>query len=315
MDGSAAEAHPRELRSASDGAQRGTKAAASNAIGLLVNLLIVIINDKTWVQSHRMSSSDRILFSLGITFLVLGPSLLHIIFLVSPNVERSVRLSTLFLSVRMCLDASSLWFVTLLNVLYWVKICNFQRSVFLLLKRNLSPETHRLLLGCVLISAFTTLPCSVRSYTPELGTGRNGTEFNISKGVLSLLISLTLSSFVQFIINVTSASLLMNSLGRHIQKLQRNSGGLWNLQTEAHVGAMKLMVYFLLLYILCSVATLILHLSSSVRMDFETRSVCMVISTFYIPGHSVLIILTHPTLKSKTKQILCFNKQWNIGSH
>lgn len=148
---------------------------------------------------------------------------------------------------------------------------------------------------------------------PEYVMEKNGTKFNVSKGTLSLVISLFLNSFLQFIINVTPASLLINSLKIHIQKMQRNSTGFWNSWTEAHVDAVKLMGCFLLLYIPYTVATLFQYFLS-VEMDLGTRSMYIIISTFYIPGHSVLIVLTYPKLKSKAKKIICFNKQWNISS-
>ncbi|XP_008695551.2 taste receptor type 2 member 4 [Ursus maritimus] len=286
--------------------------AILNFAGLIVNLFIAVVNYRTWLKSSRISSSNRILFSLGITrFLMLGLFLLNIIyFLISPNVERSVHLSTFFLMCWMFLDSNSLWLVTLLNALYCVKITDFHHALFLLLKRSLSLKIPRLLLACVLISAFTTLLYVVLRQTscfPEFVPGRNGTGCDISESVLSLVISLVLRSFLQFIINVTSASLLIHSLRTHIQKMQRNATIFWNPQTEAHVGAMKLMTCFLILYIPYSVATL-LHYFPFVGMDLGAKSICMVISTIYPPGHSVLIILTHPKLKTKAKEILCFNK-------
>ncbi|XP_039716746.1 taste receptor type 2 member 4 [Pteropus medius] len=280
--------------------------------GLIVNLFIVVVNYKTWVESRRSSSSDKILFSVGITrFLMLGLFVLYInYFLISSDAERPVRISNLYLFSWLFLDSSSLWFVTLLNVLYCVKITNFRHSVFLLLKRNLSPKTPRLLLACVLSSAFTTLLYAVvgQTFLPKFAAGRNGTVFDITEGILSLVISLGLSSFLQFTINVTSASLLIYSLRRHIQTMRRNASGFWNPQTEAHVGAMKLMVCFLLLYVPYAAAALFLYLPSDIEVGLEFRSACLIISTFYSPGHSVLIILTHPKLKTKAKKILCFNK-------
>ncbi|KAK1335077.1 hypothetical protein QTO34_004653 [Cnephaeus nilssonii] len=68
------------------------------------------------------------------------------------------------------------------------------------------------------------------------------------------------------------------------------------------------MGYFLLLFIPNTVSTLFQYFPS-VEMDLGTRSMCIIISTFYIPGHSVLIVLVHPKLKSKAKKIICFNKQ------
>uniref|UniRef100_A0A8C9CNB4 Taste receptor type 2 n=1 Tax=Phocoena sinus TaxID=42100 RepID=A0A8C9CNB4_PHOSS len=251
-------------------------------VGLIVNLFIVVVSYNTWVKSHRISSSDRLLFSLGITrFLILG---LNAVFFISANME-------------------SLWFVTLLNALYCVKIANYQPSLLLLLKQNLSPKMPWLLLVCMLISVSTTLLyVMLRQKAPppsEFVAGRNDTVFDITEGILSLVTPLVLSSFLQFIINVTSASLLISSLRRRIQTMQRNAAVLWNPQTETPVGALKLMIYFLILYILYSLASLLHYLPSSVGMDLGAKSIYVIISTIYPPGHSVLIILTHPKLKTK----------------
>ncbi|KAL2777774.1 taste receptor type 2 member 4 [Daubentonia madagascariensis] len=279
-------------------------------VGIITSLFITVVNYKTWVKSHRISSSDRILFSLSITrFLMLGLFLLNITWLFSSHYKRSDFVSSFFAFCWMFLDSSSLWFVTLLNSLYCVKITNFQHAVFLLLKRNISPKISRLLLACVLISAFTTLLYVVLSQTSrfsELVTSRNGTLFD--EGVLSLLASLVLSSFLQLIINVTSASLLIHSLRRHVQKMQRNATDFWNPHSEAHIGAMKLMIYFLILYIPCCVANLLHYLPFYVGLDLGTKSICLIFASLYSPGHSVLIIITHPKLKTKAKKILCFNK-------
>ncbi|XP_008565177.1 PREDICTED: taste receptor type 2 member 4 [Galeopterus variegatus] len=289
-----------------------TASVIFNFVGIIMSLFITVVNYRTWVKNHGISSSDRILFSLGITrFLTLGLLLLSTIYFISPNVERSVYLSAFFLLCWMFLDSSSLWFVTLLNILYCVKISNFQHSVFLMLKRNISPKISRLLLICVLISAFTTLLYVVLSQTspfPELVTRRNGTLFDMNEGILCLVASFFLSSFIQFIINVTSASLLIHSLRRHIQKMQKNATVFWHPQTEAHVGAMKLMIYFLILYIPYSIATLIHFLPSYVGMGLGVRSICRIIATLYPSVHSFLIIFTHPKLKTKARKILCFNK-------
>ncbi|XP_021119378.1 taste receptor type 2 member 4 [Heterocephalus glaber] len=283
-----------------------------NCVGMIMNLLITVVIYKTWVKSHRISSSDKILFSLGISrFLMLGLFLLNLFYFIVLNSERSVYLSIFFVLFWRFLDSSSLWFVTLLNCLYCVKITNFQHSVFFLLKRIISQKITRLLLTCMLISAITTLlyfGLKQISHFPKFVTGRNGTLFDFSEGILTLLVSLVLSSLFQFILNVTSASLLVHSLRRHVQRMERNSTGFWNPQTEAHVGAMKLMIIFLILYVPYSAATLLYYLPSYTRMGPGVRAICLIISSIYSPGHSLLIILTHPQLKTKAKKILCFNK-------
>ncbi|KAM6168492.1 taste receptor type 2 member 4 [Erethizon dorsatum] len=279
---------------------------------MIMNLFITVVIYKTWVRNHRITSSDRILFSLGISrFLMLGLFLVNIFYFIASNAERSFYFLTIFPLFWRVLDSSSLWFVTLLNCLYCVKITNFQHSVFLLLKRIISQKITRLLLACMLISVITTLLYFVLrqiSHFPEFVTGRNDTLFDLNDSILTLVVSLVLNSLFQFILNVTSASLLIHSLRRHVQRMERNSTGFWNPQTEALVGAMKLMIYFLILYVPYSAATLLFYLPSFTRMGPGVRAICVIIASLYPPGHSVLIILTHPQLKIKAKKILCFNK-------
>ncbi|XP_037691924.1 taste receptor type 2 member 4 [Choloepus didactylus] len=284
-----------------------------NSVGLIVNLFIAVVTFKNCVKRLRLSSSDRILFSLAITrLLMLGLFVLNIIFVfIAEFAERSIYVPKFFLLCWVFLDSCGLWIVTLLNTLYCVKLTNFQNSIFLLLKRNLSSKTPRLLLACVLIPAFTTLlyvVLSKRSLFPESVSSMNGTVFNIYEEMSSLMTFLVLSSFLQFIINIISASLLINSLRRHIQRMQRNTTKFWNPQTEAHVGAMKLMIYFLILYIPYSVTTVFPYISFFEKMNLGAKSICFIIPSFYLPGHSVLIVLTHPKLKAKAKKIFCFNK-------
>nr|XP_058930803.1 taste receptor type 2 member 4 [Kogia breviceps] len=194
------------------------------------------------------------------------------------------------------------WFVTLFQALYCVKIAKYQHPLFLLLKQNLSPKVPWLLLICMLTSVLTTLLYVVlrqKALPSEFVAGRNGTVFDISEGILSLVTPLVLSSFLQFIINVTSASLLISSLRRRIQTMPRNATVLWNPQTEAHVGALKLMIHFLILCILYSVAALLPYLPSSVGSGLGAKCIYMIISTVYPSRHSVLMILTRPKLKTK----------------
>ncbi|XP_004608410.1 taste receptor type 2 member 4-like [Sorex araneus] len=280
-------------------------------LGLTASLFVVVFNGKNWMESRRIASSDRLLLGLGVVrcFLMTLFLLKRICFIVSPALVRSAQISISFLVCWMFLDSVCLWFVTLLNTLYCVKISNFQHSVFLLLKQNLSPKIPGLLVAGVLISAFITLlyiALRLTLYPPEPVSGKNSTEFD-AKNILSSVAFFILGSSLQFIVNVTSASLLIHSLRRHIQKMRRNASGFWNPQTEAHVGAMKLMICFLVLYIPYSAATMLYYLRSFARLGVGVRALCMIVSSIYHPGHSVLIILTHPKLKAKAKRILCFN--------
>lgn len=281
-----------------------------NFVGITANLFIIVVIYKTSVKSHRISSSDRILFSLAITrFLTLGLFLLNI-FYTAANALRSVYFSMFFQICWKFLDSNSLWLVTLLNSLYCVKITNFQHPVFILLKRTISAKTTGLLLACLLISAFTTLlylMLTRMSHFPEHIMGRNDTLFDLSEGIFTLAASLILSSLLQFLLNVTFASLLIHSLRRHIQTMKRNTTSFSNPQVEAHMGAMRLMICFLLLYIPYSV-TALLYFPYNARKSLRVHAVSMIITVAYPLGHSVLLIITHHKLRAKARKIFCFYK-------
>ncbi|XP_021517023.1 taste receptor type 2 member 4 [Meriones unguiculatus] len=287
-----------------------TVSVVFNFVGLIANLFIMVVLYRTWVKSHRISSSDRIIFSLAITrFLTLGLFLLNIVYNAT-NAGRSVYFSIFFLLCWRFLDSNSLWLVTLLNSTYCVKITNFQHPLFLLLRRTISAKTTGLLLSCLLISAFTALLHFVlgqMSHFSEHLTGRNDTLLDLSEGILTLAVSFFLSSLLQFMLNVTFASLLIHSLRRHIQKMQGNRTSFWNPQTEAHMGAMRLMICFLMLYIPYSIASL-LYLPSYEKKNLKAQAVCLIMSAAYPPGHSALLIITHHKLKAKAKKIFCFYK-------
>lgn len=280
------------------------------SVGFTANLFIAVFSCKNWMKSHRIVSSDKILFSLVVARILMPALFLFylICLFTSSDILRLVNRS-FFNVFLLFIDTCSLWFVTLLNTLYCVKISNFHHSVFILMKQNFSPKIPWLMLAVVLIAAISNLPYIVlipAATSSVLVPEKNGTDFSFKENSLLLLIPYALSFSLQFIMNVMSASLMIDSLRRHIQKMQRNVTGFWNPQTEAHVGAMKLMIYFLILYIPYMAFSLFLYLPSYFSMKLGTRFICMAISTIYHPGHSVLIILTNPKLKTKAKHILCF---------
>ncbi|CAO2603290.1 Taste receptor type 2 member 4 [Lemmus lemmus] len=287
-------------------------------LGNLVNGFIGLVNGSHWFKNKKISLFDFIITSLALFRIIL----LWIIFIdgliivFSYHTHDSGIVMQLIDVLWTFTNHFSLWLFSCLGVFYCLKITNFQHPVFILLKRTISAKTSGLLLACLLISAFTTLlylMLTRMSRFPEHTTGRNDTLFDLSEGIFTLAASLILSSLLQFVLNVTFASLLIHSLRRHIQTMKRNTTGFWNPQVEAHVGAMRLMICFLLLYIPYSIAAL-LYFPSYARKSLRVHTVSMVISAAYAPGHSVLLIITHHKLRAKAKKIFCFYRQWNFVS-
>ncbi|XP_051856800.1 taste receptor type 2 member 4 [Antechinus flavipes] len=280
-------------------------------IGIVGNLLIMTVNCRTWIQSKNFSSFDMILCNLSITrciclclmFLYL---MCHLIFLESKYPEL---MAVIILNAWIFLDSWSLWIVTLLNTFYCVKIASFNHSLFLWLKRNLSMKTPWLLVACLLVPLFSHFLSLLISKIPNSiqENVSNSTMVSTRDSVFLMMAPVILSFSLQFIINLVSCSLLISSLRKHMQEMQKNANSFWNPQTKAHVGAMKVMIYFLILYIPYSIARLIVFLPSLEIKNFWLRGILTVINCSYSPGHTIFIILLHPKLKARVKNILWCN--------
>ncbi|XP_020853696.1 taste receptor type 2 member 4 [Phascolarctos cinereus] len=282
-------------------------------IGIVGNLLIMTVNCRTWIKSKNLSSFDMILSSLSITrciclcliCLYLSSTLLF------PKNECHKLMYSIILTAWLFLDSCSLWIVTLLNIFYCVKIANFNHSSFLWLKRNISLKTPWLLLACLLVPVSSHFLIMLVSKIPNfIGSSkenvRNSTMVHTS-GSFLVVVSLGLSFSLQFVINLVSCSLLISSLRRHIQEMQKNASSFWNPQTEAHVGTMKVMIYFLILYVPYSIARLITFFPSYGIKNYWIKGISTMINCTYSPGHTIFIMLLHPKLKARIKNILWCN--------
>ncbi|XP_043821489.1 taste receptor type 2 member 4 [Dromiciops gliroides] len=282
--------------------------------GIVGNLLILAVNCRTWIKSKNLSSFDTILSSLAITRCIcLCIMFLYLVFsLIFLESECPVLIYAMILNSWIVLDSCSLWIVTLLNIFYCVKIANFNHSLFLWLKRNLSLKMPWLLLACLLVPVFShflsillsKIPSSIDS-TQE--NARNSTNISSRGSIFLIVASVVLSFSLQFVINLVSCSLLISSLRRHMQEMQRNANSFWNPQTEAHVGAMKAMIFFLILYVPYSIARMIIFLPSTGIRNYWINGILLVVNCTYSPGHTIFIILLHPKLKARIKNILWCN--------
>ncbi|XP_074122785.1 taste receptor type 2 member 4 [Sminthopsis crassicaudata] len=280
-------------------------------IGIIGNLLIMTVNCRTWIQSKNFSSFDMILCSLSITRCIcLCLMFLHLMFnLFFLESKYPEFMAIIILNAWIFLDSWSLWIVTLLNTFYCVKIASFNHSLFLWLKRNLSMKTPWLLIACLLVPLFSHFLSLLISKIPNSlqENVSNSTMVSTRDSIFLMMAPVILSFSLQFIINLVSCSLLISSLRKHMQEMQKNANSFWNPQTKAHVGAMKVMIYFLILYIPYSIARLIVFLPSLGIRNYWLRGILTVINCSYSPGHTIFIILLHPKLKARVKNILWCN--------
>lgn len=113
----------------------------------------------------------------------------------------------------------------------------------------------------------------------------------------STKIYLNLVTLFPFSVSLISFLLLILSLWRHTRQMQLNASGHRDPSSEAHVGAMKAVISFLLLFIAYHLAFLIA--TSSYFMPETELAVIFgeLIALIYPSGHSFILILGNNKLR------------------
>ena len=112
---------------------------------------------------------------------------------------------------------------------------------------------------------------------------------------------LHLGVILLFIQNLIICVLLLSSLWRHNMRMQSNDTGFSDPSTEAHIKAMKVLVYFIILFILNFVGTAIQISSVTVPENKLLFIFGMTTTVLYLWGHSLILILGNRKLKKRER--------------
>uniref|UniRef100_A0A286Y3V8 Taste receptor type 2 n=2 Tax=Cavia porcellus TaxID=10141 RepID=A0A286Y3V8_CAVPO len=284
-------------------------------IGIIVNSFIVAVNVTIWIQKKAVSNSGKILLFLSASRIALQ-SLMMVEIISIYTFPITFFKSIIFRMYKVCftfLSCCGLWFAAVLSFFYFVKIANFSYPLFLKLKWRISGLIPWLLWLSVLISFSSSMSfhrniCIV-SYNSSTSHHPNHTETFVAKPAVFF----NLGVFIPLIIFIMTATLLIISLKRHTLLIKSSTTGSRDFSIKAHMGAIKAISYFLILYIF-NAAALFLFLSFSNRF-FWTVLLKIIIST-YPAAHSILLIQDNPGLRRAWKQIqpqihLC-PKEWIV---
>nr|XP_027779817.1 taste receptor type 2 member 7-like [Marmota flaviventris] len=276
------------------------------SVGILGNAFIALINFMNWVKNRKIASIDLILTSLAISRICL----LYIILLdcsilvLYPDVYatgKQMRIIDFFWTLT---NHLSVWFATCLSIFYFFKIANFFHPLFLWMKWRIDRVVLKTLLGCLAFSVFISLPVTKNlnddfRHCVKAKWRRNLTlKCRIKKTTYaSTKIYLNLVTLFPFFVSLISFLLLILSLWRHTRQMQLNASGHRDPSSEAHVGAMKAVISFLLLFIIYYLAFLIA--TSSYFMPETELAVIFgeLIALIYPSGHSFILILGNNKLR------------------
>ncbi|NP_001034959.1 bitter taste receptor Modo-T2R41 [Monodelphis domestica] len=235
-------------------------------LGIMANAFIVVVLGREWVRCHRLSPSDMILISLGISrFCLQWVGMINCFYYFLHRTQYNTGLARQYFGLYWdFLNTSTFWFGTWLSVLFCVKIANFTHPIFLWLKWRVNDLIPWLLLVSLLISFIVTMLFFVGNnimYQAFLkGTfSGNLTLYGFAKRLeiqyflpLKLIaLSIPCSMFI------VSTVLLIASLRRHSCRMQHSARRTQDPSAQAHSRALKFLVSFLVLYALSFLSSII----------------------------------------------------------
>ncbi|XP_077202612.1 taste receptor type 2 member 2-like [Paroedura picta] len=209
------------------------------------------------------------------------------------------------------IDSVNLWFAACLSVFYLAKIAIFSHPLFLRIKQRLPGLVPWLLLGSVISSAVKTitlttvwgfgwLTCSLNN---SLLSNRSHAEMNMSGHCLPFTILYIIFDTIPIMVFLSSTAFLISSLWKHMRGMQQNGTGTRDLNTQAHLTAIKALASFSVLYLIYfAVATSQYILAWKTHLTLTILQIN--VSALYPSGHAIILILINPKLKQAWVRML-----------
>ncbi|KAM5336536.1 taste receptor type 2 member 7-like [Glossophaga mutica] len=284
------------------------------SVGILGNTFIGLVNCMDWIKNKKIASIDLILTSLAISRICLLCVILldYFILVLYPDIYatgKQMRIIDFFWTLT---NHVSVWFATCLSTFYFFKIANFCHPFFLWMKWRIDRVIPGILLVCSALSVFVSLPVTENLNDDFRLCVKTKVKRNLTlrcwenkSQYASIKVYINLLTLFPFSVSLVSFLLLILSLWGHIRQMQLNATGCRDPSTDAHVGAVKAVISFLLLFIVYSLSFLV---ATSSYFIPETELAVMIgelVALIYPSSHSFILILGNNKLRQVSQRVLC----------
>ncbi|XP_036037867.1 LOW QUALITY PROTEIN: taste receptor type 2 member 114-like [Onychomys torridus] len=282
-------------------------ATSEAMLGVLGNGFIAFVNCMDCARNKRISKIGFILIGLAISRICLVWMLISeaYIKIFSPKLLSSSNIIEHISYLWITFSQLSVWFATSLSIFYFMKIVNFSHYVFLWLKRRIN-TVFLFLIGFLFMSWLFSFPV-VAKMVKENKLQFINTTWLIRMKKSELIIQFVFTNagvFLFFMIMLIVCFLLIISLWRHSKKMHLSESGVRDLNTEVHVKAIKVLISFIILFILHLIGIIITVVCLFIP---ESNLLFMfgLTTTFVYPCcHSFILILANSRLKHGAVRIL-----------
>ncbi|XP_036037868.1 taste receptor type 2 member 104-like [Onychomys torridus] len=282
--------------------------ATSEAVfGVLGNAFIVFVNCTEYARSKKLSK-------IGFLLTGLATSRIFIIWIITFDTYTNLlslhkltygNLYEYMNYLWVTMNHLSVWFAASLSIFYFLKIANFSHYVFLWLKWR-GDRVFIFLVGFLFVSLFIAV-AQVVKMTNDIKMQYRNISWQVHLEAKEMLINHVFFQFGMlflFMIAVTACLLLIISLWRHNKQMQLNVSGCRDLNTEAHVKAIKVLISFIILFILYF-AGLVIEILCFFWQEGKLLFILGVIIMLMYPCcHSFILILANHQLKKVSLELL-----------
>ncbi|XP_005436997.2 taste receptor type 2 member 40-like [Falco rusticolus] len=280
--------------------------------GLLGNGTILVASSTSCIRSKILSSYDAIMIFLSLSRFFLQSWMMLDLFL-SLFCETSYYEEHLFVilkTVFMFLNYSSFWSAAWLSAFYCIKIASFTQSFFIWLKQRISCLVPWVLITSSLFSFATSLPFAWDVYdvhdnfsAPSTMTNSSERRVTMKASFFLLIILCNAGIALPLIVFVVSSILLIRSLWIHTRQIQNSATGFRNPSLEAHIGAIKSVLSFLIFYVTYFIS--LVPILADVFLPLSIgEAMCIAVMAACPAGHSMVLIWSNPKFRELLARVL-----------
>uniref|UniRef100_A0A803T837 Taste receptor type 2 n=1 Tax=Anolis carolinensis TaxID=28377 RepID=A0A803T837_ANOCA len=292
-----------------------------NVMALLGNGFIIVVNGHQWLQSKKMIPYKFLLTTLSTSrFLLQMDSVVgHFMYLIFAEIQKETHLyasrAEVVNFIWMFLNMVSLWNASWLSMLYCVKVTNFANRLFIWLKARVNMLVPRLLGISIIVSTVFFFPsaakyyrkkkwCNLTDAVPRNSSQREGCNdaFDVFHFPQLFLAS------VNFGLTLTASCLLLTSLWKHTNNLEKSGAAFKDLSTQLHFKVMMPLLVSLLFYVLYF-PCFVLAVGDIFEFGRLERWASEIVLPLYAFVQSIILILTNPELKKVAASILIIRQR------
>ncbi|XP_034368540.1 taste receptor type 2 member 104-like [Arvicanthis niloticus] len=282
-------------------------ATSEAMLGVLANAFIVLVNCADWVRNKKLSK-------IGFIHTGLAISRIFTIWIITLDAYTKVFFLSMLMSSNLLDCMNYIWviinhlsvcFATSLSIFYFLKIAHFSHYIFLWLKRR-ADKVFVFLVGYLIITWLASFPLAVK-VIKDIKMHQSNTSWLIHLEKRELLINYVFSNMGPislFMVALIACFLLTISLRRHSRRMQSFGSGFRDLNTEAHVKAIKILISFTILFILYFMGVFIETLCLFLTENKLLFIFGFTLSSMYPCCHSFILILTSTELKQASVRVL-----------